>query len=117
MCRHGYPQHGYPQPENGTGSAGAHSDSIPPIRISATDLMPLVHARDAAQAKVAAIGGVNPRAGGLLNKMVQAVKKLISPIAPVVCARPDCISIAKDHHHAWKPPSKPLPIRTVPCWP
>ena len=30
--------------------------------------MPLVHARDAAQAKIAAIGSVNPRAGGLLNR-------------------------------------------------
>ena len=30
--------------------------------------MPLVHARDAAQAKIAAIGSVNPRAGGLVNK-------------------------------------------------
>lgn len=40
--------------------------------------MPLVHARDAAQAKIAAIGAVNPRAGGLLNKAVQGVKKLIA---------------------------------------
>ena len=48
------------------------------IRIPSTDLMPLVHARDAAQAKVAAIGAVNPRAGGLLNKAVQSVKKLIA---------------------------------------
>ncbi len=58
----------YTQPENGD-----HS-----IRIPSTDLMPLVHARDAAQAKVAAIGAVNPRAGGLLNKAVQSVKKLIA---------------------------------------
>jgi len=28
------------------------------------DLMPLVHARDAAEAKVASIGSVNPRPGG-----------------------------------------------------
>jgi O-antigen chain-terminating methyltransferase len=55
------------QPENGD-----------QIRIPSTDLMPLVHARDAAQAKVAAIGSVNPRAGGLLNKAVQSVKKLIA---------------------------------------
>ena len=71
-------RHGYPQQENGASSSGAHFDSIPPIRISATDLMPLVHARDSALAKVAAIGGVNPRAGGLVNKIVQAIKKLIS---------------------------------------
>ena len=31
------------------------------------DLMPLVHARDAALGKVAAIGTVNPRRGGLVN--------------------------------------------------
>ena len=42
------------------------------------DLMPLVHARDAAQAKIAAIGSVNPRAGGLLNRAIQIVKKTIS---------------------------------------
>jgi O-antigen chain-terminating methyltransferase len=61
------------QPEN-----GASPDSIPPIRTTPADLMALVHARDAAQAKVAAIGSVNPRAGGLLNRLVQAVKKLIA---------------------------------------
>lgn len=32
--------------------------------IAAANLMPLVHARDAAEAKVAAIGTVNPRPGG-----------------------------------------------------
>jgi 2-polyprenyl-3-methyl-5-hydroxy-6-metoxy-1,4-benzoquinol methylase len=42
------------------------------------DLMPLIHARDAAEAKVAAIGMVNPRRGGVLNSIVQAVKKLVS---------------------------------------
>lgn len=42
------------------------------------DLMPVVHARDAAEAKVAAIGTVNPRAGGLLNSVVQALKKGIA---------------------------------------
>ena len=40
--------------------------------------MPIVHARDAAQAKIAAIGSVNPRAGGLLNSLIQFVKKTIS---------------------------------------
>ena len=40
------------------------------------DLMPLVHARDAAEAKVAAIGTVNPRAGGLVNAVVQTAKRL-----------------------------------------
>jgi O-antigen chain-terminating methyltransferase len=42
------------------------------------DLMPVAHARDAAEAKVAAIGSVNPRAPGLFNNAVQAVKKLVA---------------------------------------
>ena len=42
------------------------------------DLMPLLHARDAAEAKVAAIGTVNPRAGGPLNWLAQQVKKAIA---------------------------------------
>jgi O-antigen chain-terminating methyltransferase len=47
-------------------------------RIPGADLMPLVHARDAAEAKVAAIGSVNPRPGGLLNALIQTVKRTIS---------------------------------------
>ena len=39
------------------------------------DLMPLVHARDAALGKVAAIGTVNPRPGGLVNSLVRAWKR------------------------------------------
>lgn len=42
------------------------------------DLMPLLHARDAAESKVAAIGMVNPRAGGPLNWLVQQAKKTIA---------------------------------------
>ncbi len=42
------------------------------------DLMPLLHARDAAEAKVAAIGTVNPRAGGPLNWLAQRLKKAIA---------------------------------------
>jgi len=42
------------------------------------DLMPLLRARDAAYAKVAAIGTVNPRAGGLVNSVVQFVKRTVS---------------------------------------
>ncbi|HZT36965.1 MAG TPA: class I SAM-dependent methyltransferase [Bryobacteraceae bacterium] len=49
-----------------------------PGAITAPDLMPLVHARDAAEAKVAAIGAVNPRPPGLINSLVQSVKKLIA---------------------------------------
>jgi 2-polyprenyl-3-methyl-5-hydroxy-6-metoxy-1,4-benzoquinol methylase len=44
----------------------------------AVDLMPLVHARDAAESKVAAIGTVNPRAGGLVNSLVQTGKRCIA---------------------------------------
>lgn len=46
--------------------------------VTAPDLMPLVHARDAAEAKVAAIGSVNPRPPGLLNSLIQAVKRRIA---------------------------------------
>jgi 2-polyprenyl-3-methyl-5-hydroxy-6-metoxy-1,4-benzoquinol methylase len=53
-----------------SGSAGAGA----PL----ADLMPVVHARDAAEAKVAAIGSVNPRASGLGNSIVQTAKKLVS---------------------------------------
>ena len=42
------------------------------------DLMPILHARDAAQAKVAAIGSVNPRPPGFLNGAVQRVKRVVS---------------------------------------
>ena len=42
------------------------------------DLMPLVHERDAALGKVAAIGTVNPRPGGLVNSLVQAWKRLVA---------------------------------------
>lgn len=42
------------------------------------DLHPLLHARDAAEAKVASIGTVNPRAPGLLNSIAQGVKRLVA---------------------------------------
>src|SRR5215472_9779150 len=64
----------YPEPAQN----GAADSSAPQIRVPLADLMPLVHARDAAQAKIAAIGSVNPRAGGLANKAIQAVKKTIA---------------------------------------
>jgi len=44
----------------------------------AADLMPLVHARDAAEAKIAAIGTVNPRAPGFANSIIQSVKRLVA---------------------------------------
>ena len=46
--------------------------------VIAPDLTPLLHARDAAEAKVAAIGSVNPRPPGLKNSLVQGLKRLIS---------------------------------------
>lgn len=44
------------------------------------DLLPLVHARDAALGKVASIGMVNPRRGGPLNAAVQAWKRLVARV-------------------------------------
>ncbi len=44
------------------------------------DLMPLIHARDAALGKVAAIGTVNPRSGGLVNSLVQSWKRFVSRV-------------------------------------
>ncbi len=46
--------------------------------IPAPDFLPLVHARDAAEAKVAAIGTVNPRPPGLKNVVAQKLKRLIA---------------------------------------
>ncbi len=46
--------------------------------VVAPDLTPLVHARDAAEAKVAAIGTVNPRPPGLKNSIVQFFKKTVA---------------------------------------
>ena len=48
--------------------------------IALPDLLPLVHARDAAMGKVAAIGTVNPRSGGLVNALVQGWKRLVARI-------------------------------------
>jgi len=50
------------------------------VDIALPDLMPLVHARDAAMGKVAAIGTVNPRAGGPLNGVVQAWKRMLARV-------------------------------------
>jgi O-antigen chain-terminating methyltransferase len=48
--------------------------------IALPDLLPLVHARDAALGKVAAIGTVNPRSGGVVNALVQAWKRLLARV-------------------------------------
>ena len=42
------------------------------------DLMPLVHARDAAFAKIGAIGAVNPRPPGLKNSIAQTIKRWVA---------------------------------------
>jgi len=52
-------------------SAGAPGMALP-------DLEPLAHARDAALGKVAAIGTVNPRQGGLLNGLAQGLKRVVA---------------------------------------
>lgn len=51
-----------------------------PGAIPLPDLMPLVHARDSAFGKVAAIGTVNPRSGGLANTLVQGWKRLVARV-------------------------------------
>ncbi len=48
------------------------------VEIALPDLMPLAHARDAAFGKVAAIGTVNPRSGGVVNSLVQGWKRLVA---------------------------------------
>lgn len=55
-------------PQNGLGLEG----------VAAPNLMPMVHARDAAEAKVAAIGTVNPRPPGLKNNIAQWFKRKIA---------------------------------------
>ena len=50
------------------------------VDIALPDLMPVMHARDAAMGKVAAIGTVNPRSGGLVNGVVQAWKRLLARV-------------------------------------
>jgi 2-polyprenyl-3-methyl-5-hydroxy-6-metoxy-1,4-benzoquinol methylase len=50
------------------------------VDIPLPDLMPLVHARDAAIGKVAAIGSVNPRPGGPVNALVQGWKRLVARV-------------------------------------
>lgn len=42
------------------------------------DLMPLLHARDSAEGKVASIGTLNPRAPGLLNSLAQSLKRMVA---------------------------------------
>ena len=46
--------------------------------INTPDLLPLLHARDMAEAKVAAIGTVNPRPPGFKNNLIQKFKKTVA---------------------------------------
>lgn len=46
--------------------------------LPSSDLMPLIHARDAAEAKVAAIGTVNPRRPGVLSSLIQSLKRMVA---------------------------------------
>jgi O-antigen chain-terminating methyltransferase len=55
-----------------------HPEAVTAGALPLPDLMPLLHARDAAEAKVAAIGTVNPRAGGPLNWLAQQAKKAVA---------------------------------------
>jgi O-antigen chain-terminating methyltransferase len=48
------------------------------VPVALPDLMPLVHARDAAFGKVGAIGTVNPRPGGIVNWLVQSWKRMVA---------------------------------------
>jgi 2-polyprenyl-3-methyl-5-hydroxy-6-metoxy-1,4-benzoquinol methylase len=48
--------------------------------VALADLLPLLHARDAAEAKVAAIGTVNPRPPGLKNDLVQKWKRFVARV-------------------------------------
>ena len=59
-------------------SVTADSAGGDPIRVPIADLMPIVHARDAAQAKMASIGSVNPRPGGFINALLQSIKRTVA---------------------------------------
>lgn len=67
----------YPEPD---GHPPEETNGIPKrtVHVPVADLMPVVHARDAAQAKIAAIGSVNPRRGGAVNNLIQSIKKTIA---------------------------------------
>ena len=49
-----------------------------PTGVALPDLTPLLQARDAALGKVASIGTVNPRPGGLVNNAIQSIKRLVA---------------------------------------
>ena len=53
-------------------------DGVIPGGIPVPSLTPLLHARDAAEGKVASIGTVNPRPAGLINSIVQTMKRQVA---------------------------------------
>jgi O-antigen chain-terminating methyltransferase len=53
-------------------------NGLAPGNLPLPDLLPLLHARDAAEAKVASIGTVNPRPAGLKNSLIQSVKRMVA---------------------------------------
>ncbi len=55
-----------------------HPDGVVLGDIPLTDLTPLLRARDAAEAKVAAIGSVNPRPSGVKNFIIQFFKRQVA---------------------------------------
>jgi len=55
-----------------------HPNGNVPGDVPLANLLPLVHARDAAEGKVASIGTVNPRPPGMGNFIAQRVKKLVA---------------------------------------
>jgi len=57
---------------------GRHPNGTVSGGVALPDLTPLLHARDAAEAKVASIGTVNPRPPGLLNSVAQRLKRLVA---------------------------------------
>ena len=48
------------------------------VCVGLPDLTPVARARDAAAGKMAAIGSVNPRAGGVVNDLIQAIKRMVA---------------------------------------
>ncbi len=53
-------------------------NGVAPGNIPLPDLTSLLHARDAAEAKVASIGTVNPRRGGMKNSIIQSLKRMVA---------------------------------------
>jgi 2-polyprenyl-3-methyl-5-hydroxy-6-metoxy-1,4-benzoquinol methylase len=53
-------------------------NGVAPGNIPLPDLTPLLHARDAAEAKVASIGTVNPRPAGVKNSIIQGAKRMVA---------------------------------------